>query len=297
MNFKLIAAAAALAVSGAANAAIDNMLSANSSALFYGYNTTTGTSVVVDLGVNLNDFLPAYTMLGEPGNVPQGALSKQGVTAVWNFNANTYTLNGTQVAGAPANNWAAAFSSFVNSVSAGGNTFKWGVLAGDNTSDVDLVGKHLVSGTPTDAQLEGQTDSSSANLGQANDLFINLNVFNLINGADNAAYYAAASSDPGYVAKNTNLNFQGNLKGNLGWQTVTNGATTGTSVTNLTLVVEEGSEVRVGAFGDELGTLTLDAAAGTLTWQTTAVPEPSTYAMVLAGLALGGLVVRRRAAK
>jgi hypothetical protein len=297
MNFKMIAAAAALVAAGTANASLDNFLSANSSVVFFGYNTTTGTSVIADLGVSLNDFMPAYTVIGDPGAVAQGQLDQAGAKAVWNFNANTLSVNGSLVNGPITNNWSTNFASFLSSV--GSSNFKWGVIAGDNTSNVDAVGKYLTSGNPTDQNLIDQSASQTANMGQVNALYTNL--ASKLGSAANGSYYAASPSDTGYVAKNTNFNTQGNWLTNLGFQAVVNGSTAAASTSALSLIVEDGTNYRVGVDGTAFGHLTLDAVGGTLTWQaagavTPSVPEPSSYGLALVGLA-AAFVARRRAAK
>lgn len=293
MNFKMIAAAAALVAAGAANASLDNFTSANSSVVFYGYNTTTGTSVFIDLGVNLNDFMPAYTELGDAGAVPQGQLDVAGANAVWNFGANTLSINGAQVSNGTSNNWS-AFSSFLSSV--GSSNFKWGVMAGDSTSNVDLVGKYLTSGNPSDDALFNQSASQTSNLVQVNNTYTN--TASKLGSIANGSYYASSSSDSAYVAKNTNMNFQGNWQNNMAFQAVVTGSATGTSTSELSLMVEDGTAYRVGANGG-IGLLTLNAANGTLSWQaagavTPSVPEPATYGMALVGLA-AAFVARRRA--
>jgi hypothetical protein len=50
-----------------------------------------------------------------------------------------------------------------------------------------------------------------------------------------------------------------------------------------------------GVAGIDLGTLTLDASAGTLTF--TVIPEPSTYAVILGALTIGFVALRRRFSK
>ncbi len=309
MNFKMIAAAAALVVAGSANAALDDFVSTNSSALFFAYNTTSGTSVAIDLGVSLNDFMPVYTSQGSAGAVEQGTLDKAGATATWNFGTNSTTINGAAV-NAGANAWSTSFTSFMNSLNtAGQSTFKWAVIAGDATSNVDAVGKYLTTGTPTTAQLVGQTDSASANLNQVNNLYVNLAT--RMGTAANGAYFAGTASDAGYAAKNTNFNTQGNWLTNLSFQAVVSGTTTAASKTNLTIVGEDGEEFRVGVNGaangnlNGFGALEFNAATGTLSWAangavavvTPAVPEPSTAGLALVGLLLAGAVARRRAAK
>jgi len=294
MNFKMIAAAAALVATGAANASLDDFNTANSSVLFVGYNTNTGTSVTIDLGVSLNDFMPAYSQLGAPGAVSEGTLDMSNQKAVWNFTNNTYTLNGVQQSGASANSWSGNFASFLNSLSSGNQTgFKWAVIAGDMTSNVDQVGKYLTSGNPTDQQLSDQADTS--NMAAINNVYTNST--SKMGSSANGSYYAGSSSDSAYVAKNTNFNTTGNWQGHLDFQAVINGSTTATSTSVLSLMSEDNTAYRVGANQAVLGQLTLDAASGTLTWSTTpAVPEPETYGLALVGLA-AAFLARRRAAK
>lgn len=308
MNFKMIAAAAALVAAGTANAALDNFASGNSSAMFFAYNTTTGTSVAIDLGVNMSDFMPVYTSFDAPGAVPQGALDKAGATATWNFGTNATTINGVAV-NTGANAWSTNFNSFINSLNVGGvSDFKWAVIAADATAINDPAGKYLTTGTPTAAQLAGQDPSATANMANLDTMYANM--ASRFGSAANGSYYASASSDGGYAAKNTNFNTQGNWQTNTTFQAVVNGSTTAASSTNMTVLTEDGTIYRVGVNGaangnlNGFGTLKLDTTTGTLSWAangatavTPSVPEPSTAGLALVGLLLAGAVARRRAAK
>jgi len=283
MNFKIIAAAAALAVSGAAHAALDNMASGNSSVGFLSYNNTSKDAVFVDLGVNLSDFVVAsYETLNGPGTMAQGALSKNNVTAVWNFATNTYTLNGV-VQNIGSVNWS-AYSSFLSALSTNGQTSaNWGVIAGDSTLSNDDGAQHfLTTGTPTDAQLNLETAGQSAKLAQVENLYTRDNQTTEMSSVDNGSYYTGDSTSV-YSVLNTN-NFYLNWRNNLKWASTTTGDTN-----SFWFVIGDGSEYQVE------GTWTLNVATQTLTWQTptVAVPEAETYAMALAGLLALGLVRRR----
>lgn len=284
MNFKMIAAAAALVATGAANAAVNAYNSGNSNVLFYAYDATAQTSVIADLGVTLNDFMPANYNQPDgaggvtPGLVPEGSLDKAGATASWNLKGGNY---------------ASSFNSFL--ASAGTDTIYWGVLAGDdgtNSASPDPAGKYLVTGKPTSANLAG-----AGNIG--NLAIIGQTLFTKVNA--NGAYFAATGTDTGYVAAKTNLNTQGNYQNNLAWQAVTATTAAGASSTALTLASESNQAFRVGQVGSAFGSLSLNASTGALTWNaatnvTPSVPEPATYGMALVGLIAAGLV-RRRAAK
>jgi len=161
MNFKkqAIVAAAILAVAGAANAKVsDIIVSGNSSLAFVALDAVAKTSTVVDLGTTFKDFLPqgtnANVVIGGDGSVASGfpntanALTfTPGTTLSWNFTTNTFTVNGaaqtTSLSGKTID-WS-AYSTF-KAATTTANT-KWGVIAGgtglynlDTTLDVNGYG-------------------------------------------------------------------------------------------------------------------------------------------------------------
>ncbi len=305
MKLQHIAAAVALAVTGTANAAIDNFTTGNGSLFLVAYDNAGGsftqTASLFDLGFNLND------IAGATGNGTTGASGslltggQYGSTVVWNFNTNTVTVNGT-VQNIGTNDWSGNFAKLVANSDAG--QIKWTVGGGDNTGILGDA-RYLITGQPTAAQLTNQNGSNSANLSGTNTLF-GATIINkgTLSTADNggwtfaAAVDGAATAANGYVIDSTIFGINWKTRNLLGNAIVLDGAQQ-----NLWLADASGAEKRVGdaletvpGFLNNSTTLVFNAAAGTLTMSTPAVPEPSTYAMALIGLALAGVVARRRRA-
>jgi hypothetical protein len=328
MKLNLIVAAAALAAAGVAHAGVDNMASGNSSIAFIAFDNTTTTgqskvgSVFIDLGVNVNDFFPTVIDgFTSNGNNPvtmmelsNTNLAASATTAVWNFGTSSFSLTrqGQTVASPIVGtvDWSsfAAFTAGIDSA------MKWAVIGGDSTTTIggnrgDVQGM-LTTGTPTATNLTAQNGSATANMGTVDTLFNAAN--NNVTNADNGSYYTSSSSDALYVP-NTGL-FSANWQNNLKWVSTvdTKLSTTNTTAasaknltqTNFYALTGEGSELQVGknsgaanaALLNNKGTWTLDVAAKTLTWSTP-IPEPESYALVIAGLAVMAGVARRRAAK
>ncbi|MBT9609311.1 MAG: PEP-CTERM sorting domain-containing protein [Aquabacterium sp.] len=308
MKLQHIAAAVALAVTGTANAAIQDFTNGNGSLFLVAYDNANGsftqTASLFDLGFNLND------IAGVAGNGTTGAqgglvdVAAGPKTVVWNFNSNTVTVNGT-VQSIGTNAWSANFAKLVANSDAG--QIKWTVGAGDSSGFGD-GNRYLITGQPTAAQLTSQNASNTNGLSVTNSLF-GATVVNkgTLSTADNGAWTFAAAVDGaatatnGYVIDSAIFGTNWRTRNLLGNAIVLDGASQ-----NLWLADASGAEKRVGqlpvgqtaaGFLNNSTTLVFNSAAGTLTMSTAAaIPEPSTYAMALVGLALAGVVARRRRA-
>ncbi len=276
LKMKLMAAAVALAATTGANAAtagsMDNFQSGNSSLAFIALDSVgSPISMMMDLDFNLNSFLPT-------------AMSAPGTTIQWNFGANTLTVNGIASASTQTN-WSGALGSF-NALAQTADT-KWGVIAGDSATTRYLT--TVVAGTP----ITTVDNTTKSNLGSFS--LVDL----MVNDQGNAQQLAGtngstASSGNGYVGQTYGLG----TSASRGWQN-----RIATSVVTLANVGSNADFYLYDTTSPGGGIAPAKATpyagifnynAGVLTYSVAAVPEPSEYALMLAGLGMLGFMARRR---
>jgi hypothetical protein len=223
-----------------------------------------------------------------------GALSADGTVATWNFGTNTRSVNGAAVTGDYA--WSGAVSSFFSSAV---GDIRWGVIGADNVSGAisgtnTLLNRNmLATGSPTQTNVTNYTSSAAVSSGIG--AFQNFVAAQAGTGTHATNADGASTATTGNAFLNTTQ--RGNFNGQLPWTYLSDLDTT----TNLFLVKQLANPV-VYQLGQTYGVDTLlSAGAMTVRYDSginlltvTAVPEPETYAMLLAGLAIVGSLVRRR---
>jgi hypothetical protein len=286
MNFKMIAAVAALVAAGTANAAIDSfsvsaVTAGNGSLALLKLDSTGDTtqSLIADLGLNYNDFATG------------SALTQAGTTIVWNFANNTITKNGAVVTGV-TNDWASQFSTFAANSDAAET--KWAVISGSQKG-TSVQGFLTTGPVDADSVFAQQTPTITSAMGGVNTpLIVGSASKGTIGTADNGAA-SLASTDAAYIGKSTVF---GTTDFN-GWRNSTKWSVWNDvgSTSNFIAVNKSGAENFVGdttLAANGYATFTL--SGNTLTYTVPSVPEAETYALALAGL-LSVAVFRRRAAK
>lgn len=272
MSFNLKAVAAtltALFASGAANAingtTLQNFTSGDSSLLFFAVDKTSPgiASVGIDLGFNLSTFLPLTNVAG--------------TSVSWNFATSSLTVNGS-VADSNGVNWA-SLATFFATPNVTADQTMWGVIAGDQlgTATSDTPVRYLSTSAAASADDLSVTQSNIVAMANVNGLFAGLN--------GDADGVVTSTSNQGYVARNGS-----GLGANLDWSSnkVSAAASVGSDLNFYMLSLPEGVVTK-----EKLqGVWSFDGQ--TLSYNVAVVPEPETYALLLAGLGLIGFAARRR---
>jgi len=310
LKFQALAAAAGatlLASTAHANFAFaDTTSKGNSSAVFVAMDNAQNISVAVDLNAYMADFLPSVTGI----NPNAGSLSAAGTTAVWNFASNTFTVNGAAVAGNV--NWSSPVASFFSNAAVTGNGYQWGVVAGDSANG-PISANNIVTGqnllfTGASVDFNNQFQTGGISTGHISNATGNISQFVATNnntGTNTATVHGASTATAGTPFLGTTLaanglgDFSGGSFGDNNFL-VDPGTVSYFTWANSTLpptVLSLGADTTVGSLSSSAASWTWDGATQTLTYSVPSVPEPGTYAMLLAGLASLGFMGRRRAGR
>jgi hypothetical protein len=289
MKLKHLVAALALVAAGSANASMDNSTTGNGSLILTVLDTAQGigVSAAFDLGLNMNDFLNGNAII----NTPQTAAPI--TTRTWNL--------------ATDPNYSAAWNSFVTAIGSDINS-KYAVVALDRT-DTGAIGDIRVlttsnanlttaSNKPNNAQLLGMMGFDGYITGS--------NLLGTQGTVANGADFAMSANGTAYAGTGNGYGTTGKINGIVPVATAAIGTALNfyefsNSVGTVDpaylgtekATIQQFKQVGRGPNGtDFINTFTL-ASNGTLTY-VAAVPEPETYALMLAGLGLVGVVARRR---
>lgn len=290
MKLQHIAAAVALVAAGTANAAIAT--GGNGSLVMIAYDKLGGTTTagVFDLGLTMDD------LIGSTGNgsgVAATSLAGTGANLSWNFNTNTISVNGVTTAFGGTNDWTAAWSRLLANSDAADLQF---VVTAFDTVGVGAAKRSIVTGQADSTFVFNTTGASGLQQiagGQLNDIFTPIANKGTVASAGNGAYTFIAAD--GTAERASGYAMAGDAFGD-NWRNFNglNGETFAGNTTALYVVDGAAKKFKLG------GTLALDATTGVLSFGVPtvapAVPEPSTYALMVAGLAVVGAVARRRRA-
>jgi hypothetical protein len=269
MNFKVkalvLAAVAAMSVSGAASAAMTNTASGDSSLVLTLLDRTAGVSATFDLGPSLSTFV-------------------QSANSSWSLSAGDYS---------------AAWTSFNTAVAGNYANTVWAVAAGDSLGS--LVGDNTLFTTSNLTTFVATPGSNLVTQLRNFDVYLNANnaVGTQATVANGASFVTSATGGAAYAGTSSAYGTTGKL-GNVG-NVVTAAFGTDLNVWNVVrssatnqLAAATNTKLNVAGFNPYFN-LTSTGAVNYVA-AVAAVPEADTWAMMIAGLGMMGFVARRRRA-
>ena len=286
MKLKLIALAVMLAATSTAQARIadSNELGRTSGDMFVNiWSISQNASTTVDLGLSLDQWAA-------------GNMNANGIKLVWNLNAGTFTDMSAVASGITMTqtiNYGNVWSLFAQPAVTGAADLKFDVKAMD--------------GTPTSFPGAGAnrylSTSSAASITATNgQVFAMDNWDVVVNGANNDSTNSTHGSD--FNVAGANMFDPGDstignvyINGGEQWKGAVsfNSASAAANAANFYFLSNTSSTAaRQADVSKYIGKFSLDVANATLTYATAPVPEAETYAMMLAGLGLVGLIAARR---
>lgn len=254
-SLKTIAAAVVMAAAAAsANAAIDNGANGNGELMFNAWDGT--TSYVFDMNVSIDSF--------ESSLNASGALDLS-----WGSDFTT------------------SFGSWVSTANT--TNLKWSILAVESDAQRRILS--TVGNGVTMPALNGQSDALRTAVGTVQTQY--LNNLNPLLGADGTSFVTTSSASAGYAGKigdkvYSKFNFV--TTGKAGNNSYDNGLA-------FELTLADASGIAKGtntAYVDGTAVRAWVATDNTLHLAAMPVPEPESYAMLLAGLGMIGFLARRR---
>jgi hypothetical protein len=285
------AVAATFAISGAQAELIQPSAAAsggNGSVVFLAMNVTDGFALTVDLGLQMSAFTNSTDLTsGLTGPI------------TWDFSTNT-----TNAPVTGTNAWSEAYNQFKTLQESATGSFMWAVVAGDQATGANVSASNVIpgrgflaTGNATEAQMlaastSGPTGNALGNL--ANWMAANNNFgSHRTPGVDNGANINTPADGFAW----TNDLMKNNFNGNLTWSYLIANGETSTFQWQQQLVANPivnqfGSPSTIDSLSPAPILFTFDIATNQLTLAP--IPEPGTYAMLLAGLAAVGFAARRR---
>lgn len=272
LRIKLMAAAVAMAASAGASADMSTIASGNSSLAFIALDSVgSPISVMMDLRYTLDQFLPSLATTNA------GSIQ-------WNFNTNSLLVNGVAQSGNFS--WSDNLASF-NANAQVGET-KWAVIAGDSLSTASSTSpiRYLSTSTAALSTVDNQTLANLANFTGQNLLYTANNLVQ----TDGVVDGSTATSGQAYVGQTFGTAGTWGNRTTGSWSAYANiGASQNFYSLFGTPAVGAPTLATVSQYA---GTFSYDA--GVLTYAVAAVPEPESFAMLLAGLGMIGAIARRR---
>lgn len=257
MKLKLIAAAALLAATGAANAAIDNGATGNGELFFTAWDGA--NSYTYDLNTTIDAFQASVSATGT-GTYLDATLDTLFTTYLSTANMATMVWNIVAVDANGARRVVDTYSSLPSTT-----------VQADQT-------RNAISATQS---FIGAVNTGIAAQGNGNSAVFAINTPGYANNTTGIRFGSNNGGSAQFSINNTGTTANNSYENGLGMVLIGAGAS-GIAATTFTPYMDEGFAVRAY----------FDASSGRVT--IAAVPEPETYALMLAGLALMGGIARRR---